>query len=541
MHAREIGAVLLPLLLAAGGLPAAPAFRAVQSFPAVGLRFKTLAGAAPQPLEQPSTYTYTVTRGGESQKLDLIDPAELWRATQFTGRWRDKSGNVFLLASPTCRCPEVASPYSLPHVSREDCEAALAAAPRLAGSAAPEDFLPWLDDYLGADKRTAAPLRRNAFGTVAAAARFTDSDPRRLVYAFQVKPKAFGAGGGEPAWFIAVLTLADGTPPDRARADFEAQFLASVAAIPRTGPAARELSLARKGPAPARSLAAPAEPAADGPSTNAAAVAARRSIANLKGWWFAETPEYIFLSDVRGSTGKRLIADLRRRLPALRKGFVAAVPPESAGLDVGVVRIFETRESYLSYLGGELAFSVGCWVPMRRELCILSQGADASGRGGTLAVIQHEAFHQYLFYATGGAENAVWYNEGLACFFGAAEIDSRGRVTVPPDADRCRAACEHPGAVAALVPQLVALDHAGFYAGGEEEIGQRYVAAWALAYYLSVAEPGRLAAYRDAFRRDRDAARATAAALPPGELPGLCARLEKFYRRLRAPRPLRLF
>lgn len=54
--------------------------------------------------------------------------------------------------------------------------------------------------------------------------------------------------------------------------------------------------------------------------------------------------------------------------------------------------------------------AAGLWSPTHEELLILDLGKSV--REKTQKTLRHEAFHQYLFYATGGEHHAVWFNEG---------------------------------------------------------------------------------------------------------------------------------
>jgi hypothetical protein len=518
------GIVLLALALTlAGSAGAAPSFRANKNYPELGLSLRTLGGAVPEPLPPHKTFTYTFTRNGESTRRDLFDPHELWYATQHAGQWRDDDGNRLILGRASRLPPRIES--DLQHVARETFEEALAAPGAAFDPDSPDALAAWLAAFAGCAPGTPEKLR-TGFALHDALCFPADADDT-LVYAFRAKRRT-PQGRTEPTeWFCAVVRIADSTPKAKVRKDFETQFLASVAALPqRATPAAGVQGKAlRTAPAAHRDAAA----VPDHPSR----AAARRSIANMKDWWYAETLDYVFLSDIRSSAGKSLVKELQATLPALRTAFACLVPPFQTESDVSVVRIFEDAEAYRQYVGQEHAWSVGIWSPMRRELVILSQGKD---RDQTLEIIRHEGFHQYLFYATRMIPNAMWYNEGHACFFESAEIDSRGRVELP-EGGRAAYLLEHLARAAANLPAILHADHAAFYGGADAQRHLNYATAWGLVYFLRKGVPSQrlsvyaqiLPAYLKTLEATRDPEAATAAAFEGVDMPRFQKAFTEFW------------
>ncbi len=465
---------------------AAPSFRSDKNYPNLGLRIRVLGNSAPEPLAQFKTYTYTFTRGAETFKRDLFDLRELWYATQHAGQWRDDAGNVLLLGRPTHLLPVITS--EMKHVSREDFDKAVAEPAVLFDPANAEALTAWVKDFAECTPKTPETLRLQAFN-LAAAVFFPVEESSTLVYAFRVKTRKPN-GQTEPSdWFCAVIKIADGTLKSKVRKDFETQFLANVASVPQTGAAA----------AGVQPKALNATPSALGNKESAAAIpdhpsrtAARKSIANMKDWWFAETPEYIFLSDIRSATGKALVKDLQATMPVLRGAFAKLIPPFDTATDVSAVRIYEDREAYKQYVGKSIEWSAGVWMPMRRELVIQSQGKD---KALTLNIIKHEGFHQYLFYATSMIENAAWFNEGHACFFETSEVDAKGRVEIPEN-ERVEHLLRNLEAAARQLPKLIHVGYSGFYSGTEEQRSLNYSTAWGLVYFLRKGVPSeKLTAY----------------------------------------------
>ena len=467
---------------------AAPSFRSDKNYPNLGLRLRVLGNSAPEPLAQFKTYTYTFTQGGESAKRDLFDPRELWYATQHAGQWRDEADNVLILGKPTHLLPEVPKTAG-EHVSREDFDKAIADPAKAFDPANAEALTAWIKDFAECTPKTPETLRTTAFN-LAAAVFIPIEESSTLVYAFRVKARK-PSGQTEPSdWFCAVIKIADGTLKSKVRKDFETQFLANVASVPQTG------ATAAAGVQPKALNATPAalgnkEPAAAIPD-HPSRTAARKSIANMKDWWFAETPEYIFLSDIRSATGKALVKDLQASMPVLRGAFAKLIPPFDTATDISVVRIYEDREAYKQYVGKSIEWSAGVWMPMRRELVIQSQGKD---RELTLNIIKHEGFHQYLFYATSMIENAAWFNEGHACFFENAAVDGKGHVEIPEDS-RSDQLLRNLDTAARQLPKLIHAGYSGFYSGTDEQRSFNYATAWALVYFLRKGVPSeKLTAY----------------------------------------------
>lgn len=432
---------------------------------------RMLAEAEPEPLKPPQTFFYErVTQRGAAvtrTRFEAYDPHTLWVATQHGGQWRDAKGNRLVIGRADRQRPL----FEEPHVSREVFERALANTERIDPTRR-EAVIAWLEAFANTSLGPPELVKTKPFGP-AAVLFFPNRDPHRLVYAFRPR----GTMAGKPAsWYAAILTIADGTPPDPARAVMEQQFLATVAVGSSTVNTVQAKTL---------SSSAGVYRARD--SEHPSRIAARQTIANLQGWWSADLPGYIILSDIRSSAGRRLISDLQRQLPHLQAAFERLVPPRRADRDVHIIRIFEQPEHYRTYVGEALSWSAGMWDPSRRELVLQFRGANRVGE--TMAVIFHEGFHQYLHYAYEMNEAPVWFNEGHACFFEAAEMSPRGRVSLDENAARTRLLLANLEAAAARLPQILQMSYAQFYAGADETRNLNYAAAWGLVYYLRKGAP----------------------------------------------------
>ena len=81
---------------------------------------------------------------------------------------------------------------------------------------------------------------------------------------------------------------------------------------------------------------------------------------------------------------------------------------------------------YKSYGGSE--GTAGYWSPFHQELVIYDD-QGGGGRRNTWATLNHEAFHQYIFYFYGNIAPHSWYNEGTGDFY-SGYIYKNGRFTL---------------------------------------------------------------------------------------------------------------
>ncbi len=196
-------------------------------------------------------------------------------------------------------------------------------------------------------------------------------------------------------------------------------------------------------------------------------------------WWTLENSQYKFMTDLDKAKGGKFIKDAMKLMSAMRKSYEFYVPATNS---VGqcTVRIFKTLDGYKEYLsttGEEFEWSCGLWDPSREELLIAAEDRDIAQN-----TMRHEAFHQYLHYATKNGDHAVWFNEGHACFFENVQYNpAKNVVKVIDKGNRAMWTAENPQAVAELLGPVTAMTSEEFYSG---DIHQHYVASWALVYFL---------------------------------------------------------
>ncbi len=466
---------LLGSCLAAIALQAAPTFRTDREYRNLGLKCRVIGGGDPEPLPQPKVYTYTFTQGTESLRKDLFDGRELWYGAQHAGQWCDESGNTFIIGRVLQKLP-VFDTGRMKHIPREEVTKALSEPINQIDPEKNDDLLNWVKAFTGEDAQELEPLKVSGMGLAQALFVKVSSETSSLVYLFRVKTRLPNGTATKSAWYAAILKIADKTPSSKVRKDFESSFLPAVTAAGRSTLFAGG-SLQPKSTGGLGKPAFPPHPSRD---------AAKKSIENSKGWWFAETAEYVFLSDIRSSTGKKIVTDLQKELPQFRAACEKMIPPSEAISEVSVVRIFEERADYQKYVGKEQEWSAGLWWPAQRELVICSQEKELEK---TMQIIRHEAFHQYLFYASGMKEHAAWFNEGHATFLEEAKPLRTGKGLDIPESVRIKYVVEHLDLVAMNLDKVLGSSYQTFYSGSQEERSLNYSTACALVYFLRKGVP----------------------------------------------------
>jgi hypothetical protein len=186
----------------------------------------------------------------------------------------------------------------------------------------------------------------------------------------------------------------------------------------------------------------------------------QQKIASQPGWKLYETPNYFIVSN---SDDEEFVAELMERLEAIRKVYeelypksmademrklaaaarekkAAEEPSDEEELEKAlrrtiaqpadpmemsrssVVRVCQNREQYRQYGGSPT--SAGYWYFVEEEL-VLYDDQEGGGRNSTWAVVNHEAFHQYVFYFFGNISPHSWNNEGNGDFFSGYEYNNK--------------------------------------------------------------------------------------------------------------------
>ena len=148
-----------------------------------------------------------------------------------------------------------------------------------------------------------------------------------------------------------------------------------------------------------------------------------------------------------------------------------------------VVRVCKNQEEYMSY--GAPGGSAGYWYWVDEELVIYDDQASG-GRRDTWATLNHEAFHQYIYYLVGQIAPHSWYNEGTGDYFAGYQLEHQkfklkpfdwrvGLVVTNLKADK-------------IVPlkEFVYYEQPKYYGNSKygTTIGDHYAQGWSLIYFL---------------------------------------------------------
>ncbi|MFT7464258.1 MAG: hypothetical protein ACI9EF_002608 [Pseudohongiellaceae bacterium] len=136
------------------------------------------------------------------------------------------------------------------------------------------------------------------------------------------------------------------------------------------------------------------------------------------GWDHLRTDRYLFLFNAEKNWIK-LLAD---RIEAIRDVYEELYPPETPIVDISIVRVCSSRKQYIAYGGSE--GSGGYWSSFQKELVLF----DRPPRSTTEAIVNHEAFHQYIYYFYGQLSPHSWYNEGTGDYFCGASMTRTHRI-----------------------------------------------------------------------------------------------------------------
>lgn len=137
------------------------------------------------------------------------------------------------------------------------------------------------------------------------------------------------------------------------------------------------------------------------------------------GWSHMRTKRYLFLFDA----DKAFVKQMGDQIEALRDEYERLYPPSEPIKAVSIVRVCKNEEGYRGY-GGPPGTG-GYWASGQRELVFF----DQAPRDETLCVLNHEAFHQYIYYFYGELAPHSWYNEGHGDYFSGARLTKTYRIT----------------------------------------------------------------------------------------------------------------
>ena len=191
------------------------------------------------------------------------------------------------------------------------------------------------------------------------------------------------------------------------------------------------------------------------------------------GWDYLQTKNYLLVYDK--TVDKKFVPKVARQIEAIRKDIYEGVFPSDRPVTaISVVRICKDKGQYTQYGGS--ASSAGYWNWVDQELVFYDDGTKDS-----LRVLNHEAFHQYIFYSVGNVSPHSWFNEGHGDYFAGHEYGKNGRF-VPKKFQWRVGTIKAALGSKTYVPlkQFVTYSQMQYYANG----GPNYAQGWGLIWFL---------------------------------------------------------
>ena len=456
----------------------------------------------PMPLDMPRAEAYLVREDGVSRLEDRFDRMDLWMTQAVIGRWSDEKDRLFLLSALDTCPPTIDRATTL---TRTEYESRKIRMKRVRANA----------DFPTAFRDAVALLSPCP---VLSKPRAPRQMPRgyKEVYYWQ-NPTNYSdivctfLPEKTNTWFLTTWKLAKEDDYATQMAAFEDQFLR------------KEFGefIKHRDTETQRGSIGNALRLCDSVLKNTERELLRRdahhSIAAYSNWHFTGAEEFAVLDDL---SARGFVETLTNDFPVMRAKYSAAIPSPLDGSNVlSVIRIYATRDEYLDALEADgmtnMAWSAAYWSPQRRELVA---HLSANGEQELLRTIRHEAFHQYLSYATSMIPSSPWFNEGYAQYFeDDANVNwGEGFDVTDESVDR----------MAAAIPGVLMMDYEQFYGGSDFERRFKYRLAWSVVRFIEKgADEVRLKPfeglkkrYMEALVETRDMRWATSAAFKDADL-----------------------
>jgi hypothetical protein len=378
----------------------------------IGMKIKMPRGALPKPLESLPVKTLTLSRGQEVKKVEAYFPEDLWIRDQIAGRWGNGgfTVNVYRMTLPVPKAvPVIYRTHKHKYVLKAAYDKWKDVQPKVSWNQA--EITEWLE-FLTASKLPAATVmtkKRYAKNTVTYF--YEVADGLNIDYLYVIVPDKTS-----DYCFLVQFTLTGKFNLKKSKKTLN-QAVASAAFYPHREKVKNDVKFNLK-------KAKSAQQKKRSPEYLASRERVINNIRNLKDWWYLETDNFIMVANIKK---RKTIRELAAGLENSRKVFKQVFPLKAPLKDVSVVKSFETRKEYLSYIGKAYEWTSGVWMAGRKELVVspMNWGAAWDRRKMMVEVIQHEGFHQYIYFATGGQQTAAWFNEGNAAFFEGLKFKGR--------------------------------------------------------------------------------------------------------------------
>ena len=425
-----------------------------RDYPDLSLTFRVPANAKAEPVEMPHATAYLRTGKKGPMLEDRFDVFELWRMDAIRGRWIDQEGSRFAI----CRIPR-----KMPGDSGGETRTRRDFAERYEKAVLGPKDLEALDEavYLLAPVEVTERLapRRSQRQNFAALWQYGTTNENAFVFAF--RPRVEERMSTD--WYLVSLISAD----QEAEGKID-DWLDDVHWIENS-------KGTKKDSAPILE------------ESSLLASDYRRSVVNYDDWRFTSISNLVVVDNMAEADSRPFIAALTNGLPRMQEAYRTVLPsPLADSTHIAAIRIFESREEYLAYVGGEMKWSAALWSPQHRELVL---HYPPGGSETLLRTVWHEALHQHLDYACSMIQTPPWFNEGHAVLFEYTHFDLDGNLVFDPVPDAVSAIKNDMSALMDFMPTLFDMDYPDFYAGTNEERQLKYHLAWSLAYFLQVGAP----------------------------------------------------
>ncbi len=486
-------------------------FLTPRDLPSLGIQVRLMPDSVEVPQSPPTTFMYRITRGTQSWDEEMYLPRDLWIRSQHAGRWKDDDGNVLTLAAVQSPLPR---DFANEHVTREAYQHAVERAERHIKTWTPDMLKAWAADFTGSAVLSAA-ADRNQPSSMVQLIRFqlAGHPPTHHAFAFRMRRYSIAHYRERRTWFFVLIEANPAVNAGRAARNVYEEFLHRIAPIRiKADSDDGHSSTFQNG---RRVLSTQRSDTFEDSRRQVV-----ESIRNLDNWWYVETPNYIFLSDL-GLSYRVMIHDLQNDIEHMRNAYEQFLPARVPINAVSVVRVFASGSAYEDYVGSSHRWSGGLWMPSRKELVVkpVDWAGSREQREWIRRVVHHEAFHQYIFYALDRLQTSAWFNEGHAILFENTVIRNRALVTE-----------EDPRLVPVLntmasngqlrVADMLRMPYTTFYHADDKTRQEHYAVAWGLVYYLRkgapLERPARYAqvpdTYLNALWKLKDGDRATEAA-----------------------------
>lgn len=206
---------------------------------------------------------------------------------------------------------------------------------------------------------------------------------------------------------------------------------------------------------------------------------AKSDLENVPGWWYQISPSerYIVVTNIdKTKTNNQMkVKKVLQVVEAMRDLYEVHFPPRNEITAVSIIRICKDANTYHQY-GGRPG-TAGYWYSVDEELVLYFEAHVEF----TLAVLRHEAFHQYIFYGAGELSPHSWFNEGYGDYYAGAVVRGKKVMGVKPfkwRVDTIKEAARKKAHVP--LKELVRYTQAQYY--GNSTLC--YAQGWSFVYFL---------------------------------------------------------